>query len=169
MALNESVEQKLNEQINAEFWSAYLYLSMSNYLSTIGMPGFAKWMRVQYEEETFHAMKLIDYINERNGKVVLKPIASVPIEWHGVMDVFKEALEHEEYITQLINECADVALDVRDHASMNFLQWFVNEQVEEEASVHELLDQLRLTGDKGNGLFVLDKEAATRVFTPPTV
>ena len=167
MALNKTVEKKLNEQINAELWSAYLYLSMSNYLSDQGMSGFASWMRVQYDEETFHAMKLIDYINERNGRVLLNPIGAVPAEWDGVLNVFEETLKHEEEITQLINECVDVAIDVRDHATTNFLQWYVNEQVEEEASASELLDQLKLVGNSGNGLFVLDKEAGARVFTPP--
>lgn len=169
MALKQRVEDKLNAQINAELWSAYLYLSMSNYLAAEGLNGFATWMKVQYEEETFHAMHMIDYINERGGRVLLQPIAEVPTEWANLLNVFEETLKHEEHVTELINECMDVAMEERDHATQSFLKFYVDEQVEEEASVGDLLSNIKMTGANGNGVFFLDKECATRTFTPPTV
>ena len=167
MAISKSVEKILNQQINAEFWSAYFYLSMSNYFNANGMPGFANWMKIQFEEETFHAMKMLDYVNERGGRVILEPIAEVPAEWDGVLNVFEETLKHEEKVTALINECVNVAIDEKDHASVNFLQWFVEEQVEEEATVSEIIDQLKMFNCQGNGLYLMDKEFKTRAFTAP--
>jgi ferritin len=167
MAISKSVEKILNEQINAEFWSAYFYLSMSNYFNANGMPGFANWMKVQFEEETFHAMKMLDYVNERGGRVILEPIAEVPAEWNGVLNVYEETLKHEEKVTALINECVNVAIEEKDHATVNFLQWFVDEQVEEEATVGEILDQLKMFEGKGHGLYMMDKEFKTRTFTAP--
>nr|WP_320119729.1 ferritin [uncultured Marinifilum sp.] len=167
MAINKNVEKILNEQINAEFWSAYFYLSMSNYFNANGKPGFANWMKVQFEEETFHAMKMLDYINERGGRVILEPIAEVPAEWDGVLNIFEETLKHEEEVTRLINGCMDTAIAEKDHATVNFLQWYVDEQVEEEATVSEIIDQLRMFEGKGNGLYMMDKEFKTRTFTAP--
>jgi ferritin len=167
MAISKSVEKILNEQINAEFWSAYFYLSMSNYFNANGMPGFANWMKVQFEEETFHAMKMLDYVNERGGRVILEPIAEVPAEWNGVLNVYEETLKHEEKVTALINECVNVAIEEKDHATVNFLQWFVDEQVEEEATVGEILDQLKMFEGKGHGLYMMDKEFKGRTFTAP--
>lgn len=167
MAINKNVEKILNKQINAEFWSAYLYLSMSNYFNANGMPGFANWMKVQFEEETFHAMKMLDYINERGGRVILDPITEVPSEWSGVVNIFEETLKHEEEVTSLINGCMNVAIEEKDHASVNFLQWFVDEQVEEEAGVSEILDQLNMFEGKGHGLYMMDKEFKARVFVAP--
>jgi len=167
MAIKKNVEAKLNEQINAEFWSAYLYLSMSNYLVSDGKPGFANWMRIQYEEEISHAMRMMDYVNERGGRVLLKSIADVPSEWTDLMEVFKETLGHEEKVTSLINECVDVAMSEHDHATCNFLQWYIMEQVEEEANVNDILDKLSMVGASGHGLYMMDKEMAARVFTPP--
>lgn len=169
MALKKRVEDKLNAQINAELWSAYLYLSMSNYLADQGLNGFATWMKVQYEEETFHAMHMIDYINERGGRVLLQPIAEVQTEWKDLLDVFEDTLKHEEHVTALINECMDVAIEERDHATQSFLKFYVDEQVEEEASVGDLLSNIKMTGAKGNGVFFLDKECASRTFTAPNV
>ena len=167
MAINKNVEKILNEQINEEFWSAYFYLSMSNYFNANGMPGFANWMKVQFEEETFHAMKMLDYINERGGRVILKPIPEVPLEWDGVVNVFEETLAHEEKVTSLIHECVNVAIAEKDHATVNLLQWFVDEQVEEEAGVTEILDQLRMFEGKGHGLYMMDKEFKARSFVAP--
>ncbi|WP_421919400.1 ferritin [Marinifilum sp.] len=167
MAINKNVEKILNEQINEEFWSAYFYLSMSNYFNANGMPGFANWMKVQFEEETFHAMKMLDYINERGGRVILKPIPEVPSEWDGVVNVFEETLAHEEKVTSLIHECVNVAIAEKDHATVNLLQWFVDEQVEEEAGVTEILDQLRMFEGKGHGLYMMDKEFKARSFVAP--
>ena len=168
MAINENVEKVLNEQINAEFWSAYFYLSMSNYFNANGMPGFANWMKVQFEEETFHAMKLMDFVNERGGRVILQPIAEVPAEWDGVLNIFEETLAHEEKVTSLINNCVNVAMEVKDHATVNFLKWFVDEQVEEEATVGEIIDQLKMFNCQGQGLYMLDKEFKGRTFVAPT-
>ncbi|MRT93607.1 ferritin [Ancylomarina sp. 16SWW S1-10-2] len=168
MALNKNVEEILNKQINAEFWSAYFYLSMATYLNDNGMSGFANWMKVQFEEETSHAMKMIDFINERGGRVILQPIAEVPSEWSDILNIFEDTLKHEEEVTGLINECVNVAIEVKDHATVNFLQWFVDEQVEEEAGVTEIIDQLKMIGCKGNGLYMMDKEFKSRVFVDTT-
>ena len=167
MAINKNVEKILNEQINAEFWSAYFYLSMSNYFNATGMPGFANWMKVQFEEETFHAMKMLDYVNERSGRVILEPIAEVPSEWDGVLNIYEETLKHEEKVTSLINECMNVAIQEKDHATVNFLQWFVDEQVEEEAGVSEIIDQLKMFKGEGHGLYMMDKEFKARTFVAP--
>ncbi len=168
MALNKNVEAILNNQINKEFWSAYFYLSMSNYLNANGMSGFANWMKVQFEEETSHAMKMMDFVNERGGRVILEPIAEVPSEWEGVLNIYEETLRHEEVVTGLINECVNVAIEEKDHATVNFLQWFVDEQVEEEAGVSEIIDQLKMIGCQGNGLYMIDKEFKSRVFVDAT-
>lgn len=168
MAFNKKVEEILNKQINAEFWSAYFYLSMSNYFNANGMPGFANWMKVQFQEETSHAIKILDYVNERSGKVILEPIAEVETTWNGVLEIFQETLKHEELVTDLINGCVNVAIEEKDHATVNFLQWFVDEQVEEEATVNEILDQLKMIEGKGQGLYMMDKEFKTRVFVDAT-
>ncbi|PKQ60624.1 ferritin [Labilibaculum filiforme] len=168
MAISKKVEEILNKQINAEFWSAYFYLSMSNYFNANGMPGFANWMKVQFQEETSHAMKILDYVNERSGRVILEPIAEVQSDWKGVLNIFEETLKHEEHVTSLINGCVNVAIAEKDHASVNFLQWFVDEQVEEEATVNEIIDQLRMFEGKGHGLYMMDKDFKTRVFVDST-
>ena len=164
---SKKVEKALNDQINAEFFSAYLYLSMSAYLSDISLVGFANWTRAQYEEEKFHAIKMYNFILERGGKVKLKTIDSPKHKWRDIIDVFEDILEHEQKITHSINDLISLAIDERDHATVNFLQWFVDEQVEEEASVSELLSQLKLVGGNGSGLFMLDREAAQRKFIQP--
>ena len=168
MALNKNVEKILNEQITAEFWSAYFYLSMSNYFNANGMSGFANWMKVQFEEETSHAMKMLDFINERGGRVILEPIVEVPSEWDGVLNIFEDTLKHEEEVTSLINGCVNVAIAEKDHATVNFLQWFVDEQVEEEAGVSEIIDHLKMIGCQGNGLYMMDKDFKSRVFVDAT-
>ena len=168
MALNKNVEAILNNQINKEFWSAYFYLSMSNYFNANGMSGFSNWMKVQFEEETSHAMKMLDFVNERGGRVILEPIVEVPSEWDGVLNIYEETLKHEELVTSLINECVNVAIAEKDHATVNFLQWFVDEQVEEEAGVGEIIDQLKMIGCQGNGLYMMDKEFKSRVFVDAT-
>lgn len=166
--LKEKVLNALNKQINAEMHSAYLYLSMSAYLEDKGLAGFANWMKVQYKEELSHALKIFDYVNERNGRVVLEPIAGVPIEFDGIIDVFERTLEHEQKVTQMIDELMDVSVADSDHATQSFLQWFVDEQVEEEANVNELLDNLRLIDGQGNGVFMLNRELQSRTFVDAT-
>ena len=165
--LNKRLEVELNNQLNAELYSAYLYLSMSASLASKNLSGFSNWMKVQFEEEQFHALKLYNYIIDRGGKVTLTEIEAPKTEWTDILDVFRDVLAHEEKVTSLINELVNIAMEEKDHATVSFLQWFVTEQVEEEATVSDLLDQLKLVEGKGSGLFILDREAKQRVFTPP--
>ncbi len=165
--LSKKIEKALNEQINAEFYSAYLYLSMASFLNSQNLIGFSNWMRVQFEEEQFHAMKFFDYVLERGGEVKLKAIEKPPHKWKDIIDVFEYTKKHEQEVTKMINDLVDLAISEKDHATVNFLQWFVEEQVEEEATVDEILAQLKLVEGKGSGLFMLDREAAQRTFTPP--
>ncbi len=166
--LSEKMENALNEQINAEFYSSYLYLSMACYFEDKGLPGSANWMRNQAQEEWYHGMKLHDFVNERGGRVTLKAIDAPPAEWKSTLAVFENVLSHEQKVTGLINDLVNMALDERDHATNIFLQWFVSEQVEEEASAGEVLQKLKLIGNDTTGLFTLDQELGQRVFTPPT-
>lgn len=166
--LKEKMLKALNEQINAEQYSAFLYLSMSAWFEDKGLPGFGNWMYVQYQEELTHSNKFFTYVNDRSGKVELKTIEQVPTEFESVIDVVEKTLEHEQKVTGLINKLVDIAVEERDHATQSFLQWFVDEQVEEEANVEELLDSLRLTKGEGNGLFMLDRELSQRSFTDQT-
>lgn len=165
--LNKKVELALNKQVNAEFYSAYLYLSMAAWCKSKNLEGFANWMRVQYDEESFHAMKLFNYINERGGTVVLNTIERPKIDWKDIIEVFEDTYEHEQKVTMLINELATLATKEKDYATVNFMQWYVSEQVEEEASAQGLLENLKMIKGKGSALFMLDREAGTRVFTPP--
>ncbi len=166
--IKEKVLNAINEQINAEQYSALLYLSMSAYFNEIGLPGFANWMYIQYQEELSHANKFFNYVHERDGKVQLKAIEQMPTQFEGVIDVFEKTLEHEQKVTSLIDNLVDIALEQRDHASQSFLQWFVDEQVEEEANVKEILDTLKLIDGQGNGIFMLDREMRQRKFVDAT-
>lgn len=166
--LNKKLEIELNKQVNAELEAAYLYLSMSAYLASNNLSGFSNWMKIQFEEEQFHALKLYDYIIERGGNVSLTAIDKPKTKWKDIVDVYKDVLAHEEKITSLINNLVDLAIQEKDHATVNMLQWYVAEQVEEEAGVSEILDQLELIGGKGSGMFMLDREMKQRTFTPPT-
>ncbi len=165
--LSKKIQEALNDQINAELYSSYLYLAMQAYFESQAVPGCANWMHCQAQEEIVHAMKIYDFVHERNGKVVLKPIAQPPLTWPSVLAVFKAAYEHEQKVTVRINKLVDLALKESDHATNNFLQWFVSEQVEEEASACGVVDKLKLVGKSGEALFQLDKELGQRVFTPP--
>lgn len=166
--LKDTVLKALNNQINAEIHSAYLYLSMSAWFEAKGLGGFANWMKVQYQEELTHAMKFFDYVHERSGRVILQPIAGVQTEFESIIDAYEKTLEHEQKVTALINNLVDVAMAANDHATQSFLQWFVNEQVEEEKNVNQILDDLRLINGQGNGLFMMNRELASRVFTDET-
>lgn len=157
----------INAQINEELASSYIYLSMAAYLSDQGMDGFQNWMKTQVQEEMFHAQKFINYLEERGGRVVFEAIPKPQTEWKDVIDVFEETLKHERHITSCINNLMDKAMELRDHASISFLQWFIDEQVEEEASAEDMLNKLKLTGGKGNALFFMNQEAGKRTFTPP--
>ncbi len=160
--LSKEMTAALNEQLNHELYSAYLYLAMAAYVESLNLQGFANWMRVQYQEETLHALKILDFIGERGGKVKLTQIATPPSEWESPIAVMSETLEHEQKVSGLINKLVDVAIAESDHASNNFLQWFVAEQVEEEATADGILQQLKLTGGTGHGLLLIDRELAQR-------
>lgn len=165
--ISEKMQTALNAQLNAELYSGYMYLSMSAYFESKGLKGFANWMRVQYQEEVTHAEKFYDFINEREGRVVLTEIAAPPADWSSPLAAFENTVEHERKVTAMINNLVDLSLEEKDHATNNFLQWFVSEQVEEEASAGEVRDKIKLAGETGGGMFMVDQELATRVFTPP--
>ena len=164
--LNKKLEEALNAQINAEFWSAYLYLSMSSDMSDKGMAGVANWFAIQFKEEQDHAMKFFNYVISRGGKVTLKPIEKVDTEWKSPLAAFEQTLQHEEKVTSLIKDLYALAEQEKDYATQSMLKWFIDEQVEEEENAKAIIDTLKLIGDNGYGLYQLDKELATRVYTP---
>jgi len=166
--ISEKMQDALNEQINAELYSAYLYLSMDAYFQSTNLIGFANWMRVQVQEEMAHATKMYDYVNERGGRVTLKQIAGPPAQWGSPLEVFEAVYTHECKVTGLIHKLVDMAIAEKDHAANIFLQWFVNEQVEEESSADLMVQKLKLMKDAPGGLYMLDKELSQRVFTPPS-
>ncbi|MCF7832028.1 MAG: ferritin [Candidatus Marinimicrobia bacterium] len=165
--ISKKMEDQINYQINRELYSEYLYLSMAAYLEDKGLAGMANFMIVQAQEEHFHAMKFFNYLNERGGRVVLDTIEKPPVEFNSPQAVFEESLEHEGLVTGLINKLMDMAIEVNDHAAKSFLNWYVDEQVEEEASFETIIAKLNLVQGKGDGLLMLDKELSTRVFIPP--
>ena len=165
--LSEKMEAALNDQINKEIYSANLYLSMSAYCTHIGLKGFANWFMVQYQEEMMHALKFYDFINDRGGQVKLMAIEQPPMEFKTPLDMFEKTLAHEQFVTKRINDLVDLAIAEKDHATNIFLQWYVTEQIEEEGNDNDILARLKLVGEDGNGLLMLDKELAMRVFTPP--
>jgi ferritin len=159
---SKAVHDKMNDQIQAEMYSAYLYLSMAAQFETQNLPGFAHWMRKQSAEELEHALKFFDFINERGGAVMLKGIEQPPTSFGSATDVFKASLAHEQLVTSLINGIYDVAVQEKDYASQIFLNWFVSEQVEEEKHATEILETLKMAGDKGNSLIMLDHALGKR-------
>jgi ferritin len=165
--IKKEVLNAINEQINAESYSAYMYLSMAAYFEEMGLSGFANWMKIQYQEEAAHALKFFNYLTERNGRVVLKAVSQVPVDFDGIVDVFEKTLAHEIHVTELISNLMNVAMAANDHASQSFLKWFVDEQVEEEANVEKILAMLKLIGGKGDGIFMMDREFSQRVFLDP--
>lgn len=165
--LNPKIQDALNEQINAEFWSAYLYLSMAMHFESEGNAGIANWFRVQFKEEQAHAEIFINYVVSRGGRVVLKPIAEVPSEWASPLAAFEHTLEHEQKVTAMINALYALAEEHHDYATRGKLDWFVSEQVEEEETAQSLIDRLKLTGDNGLALYMLDSELAARVYNAP--
>lgn len=165
--LNEKMEKALNDQVMAEIYSGYLYLSMSSYFSDKNLPGFANWMRVQAQEELAHGIKFYDFINDRRGRNLLQSIPAPPAHWESTLGAFEQVLEHEIGVTARINKLVDLSVGLSDHATNNFLQWFVAEQVEEEASADEIIQRLRLVGNDGAGIFMFDGELAARTFTMP--
>lgn len=165
--IGKEMEKALNEQINAELYSAYIYLAMAAYFEAENLPGCASWMRVQVQEETVHAMKFYDFLNERGGRVVLEAIEGPPKEWKSPLAAFEAAYEHEQYITGRINKLVDLAIAEKDHAANAFLQWFVNEQVEEETSVEAVVRNFKMAEKAPGAMFMIDRELGQRTFTPP--
>ncbi len=166
--LSKTIEDAINAQINAELWSAYLYLSMATNFEAKGLPGVANWFKIQFKEEQAHAEIFMNYINSRGGRVILKPIDAVETEWGTPLDAFKATLAHEQKVTALINSIYALAESEHDYATRDRLNWFISEQVEEEESAQELIDKFTLIGDNGMGLYMLDQELGTRVFNTPS-
>lgn len=164
--LNKKMEKAYNDQINAELFSAYLYLSMATYFENKNLAGFAHWMRMQAQEETAHALKFIGYVQTRGGRVLLEAIEKPKHEWESPLAAFSEALEHEQHITGRINDLVKLAGELTDYASGQFLLWFVEEQVEEEEAAAEVRDKLELVGANPQGILFMDKELGSRVITP---
>jgi ferritin len=160
--LNEKLEAAINEQINKELYSSYLYLAMSAYSDSVNLSGFAHWMRVQAQEEQAHALKLYGYVVEKGGRVLLEAIDKPPAEFASPLHVFEKTLAHEQKVTGLINDLYSLAIEESDYATQIFLQWFVSEQVEEEASATQIVELLKAVGDHPQGLIMLDRQLAGR-------
>ena len=160
--LGKKMEQALNDQINAEYFSSYLYLSMAAYFEAENLPGFAHWMRLQSQEELAHAMKFFEFINERGGRVTLKALEAPETTWKSPLAVFQAAYKHEQYISDRINKLVDLAVKEKDHATNSMLKWFVDEQVEEEASASAIVEKLKRVKDSPSPLFMLDRELGSR-------
>lgn len=165
--IGKKMVDAINEQINAELYSSYLYLSMAAHFDSINLKGFENWMRVQAQEEDFHAKKFFDYLLSRQGRVHLKAIAEPPTSWKSPLDAFQATYKHETVVTSLINKLATLALKEDDHATSVLLHWFINEQVEEESNADALVQKLKMIGDNSSALFLVDQELAARVFVPP--
>ncbi len=160
--LSQKLLDALNDQLNAEYYSSYLYLAMAAYSEAVNLPGFANWFRQQTQEELFHAMKFFDYIASRGGRVKLAAIEEPPAEWDSPTAVFEATLAHEQHVTARINDLLELAGTEKDHATVAFLQWFINEQVEEEATADAILQKLRMAGDSPAGLMFLDNQLGSR-------
>ena len=166
--LSKNLHDAINAQINAELWSAYLYLAMSLDAENKGYKGVANWFYVQFKEEQDHARIFMNYLNSRDAKVTLLPIEEVPATWDSVLDMYKKTLEHEKKVTAMINNIAAIAAEDRDFASINRLNWFVDEQVEEEESAREMISTFAAVEGNKYGMYMLDKELAARVYTVPS-
>jgi ferritin len=160
--LDKAIQDAMNEQIKNEFYSAYQYLSMAAYCESVNLPGFAHWMRTQSQEEMEHAMKFYDFILARNGRVVLQAMDQPVVDFGSPLEVFEQALDHEREVTAMINDLYGLAVRVNDYASQAFLQWFVTEQVEEEKNAGDVVDTLKMVGEKSESLFLLDRELGGR-------
>jgi len=165
--MKKTIEQAFNDHLNAEFYSSYLYLSMANYFAAQNLEGMAAWMRIQMEEERMHAMKFVDFINDRAGRVVLQQINQPTIEWASPLAAFQDAYNHECLISGKINTLVDLTNKENDHAAHNFLQWFVSEQVEEEATAQRIVEQLKRVGDNPVGLMIIDQQLGSRTASAP--
>ncbi len=172
MSIKKEMQDAINDQINAEMFSAYLYLSMASYFEDENLPGFSNWMRCQYMEETMHAMKFFNFLNERGGKALLQPIEGPDTTWGSYAELFDAVVKHEEYITGRINKLVTLSRKLEDYASESFLMWYVDEQVEEEDSANAILTKLKRIKDSSNALYQLDNELAGRalsVLAVPTI
>jgi ferritin len=166
--LSAKMVKSINHQINREHYSAYLYLSMAAYAAAEGLNGFANWFTVQMKEEMFHAEKMFNYVNQQGGRVLLEAIEQPPADFSSIFDLFEKTLEHEKRVTAMIKNLVKLAREEDDYATESFLQWYVTEQVEEEANPAELIQKLKYIGKDGRGLLMIDKDLAARVFTVPT-
>jgi len=165
--ISKKLEDAINYQINRELFSEYYYLSMASYFSSVGLSGFENFFLVQVEEERFHAMKMYKFLNEKGGKVTLQAIEEPTTVFKSPLEVFELAYTHEKLVSKLINELMDLAIQENDHAAKNHLNWFVDEQVEEEDSMDTIVNKLKLIDGEGYGLLMLDKDLGQRTFTPP--
>ena len=164
--MNKKLVDEINKQIMYEFYSAHFYLSMAAYAAENDLPGFENWFLMQIQEEDFHAMKFYNYMHQRNEKAVIYGFEDPPKDFKSLLDAFEASLKHEKFVTERINLLMSIALEEKDYAAVNFLNWYVDEQVEEEESFSTMIGKIKLVGD-GMGLYELDKEAAARTFTPP--
>lgn len=164
--LTKKLQNALNEQINKEFFAEYLYLSMSAYLESIEMEGFANYFNVQAQEEHFHAMKMFNFVHDKGGRVILKSLKEPKSDFKSVIDVIEESLKHEQFVTKSINDLMDIAIKENDHSVKSFLEWYVDEQVEEEATITRLLAKLKLINGEGLGLLTLDSQLGQRKYEP---
>jgi ferritin len=169
MSLNKKMNDALNEQVNAEMYSAYLYLSMGSWFEDQNLMGFANWFRCQYLEENMHAMKIYNFINERGGRAILAPITGPKTVWESYVEVFEDVAEHEAHVTNLINDLVFLSRELKDFASESFLMWYVDEQVEEEATADELLSRLKLIKNDPSALYNMDSELKSRAPSPNVV
>ena len=167
--ISEKMQKALNTHLNEEFYSSYFYLSMAAYFEAKNLKGFANWFRIQTQEEHMHGMKFFNFILQKGGKVSLSQINAPKIEWKDIPEIFSDTLKHEQKITGLINKLVEVAMLEKDFATNNFLQWFVTEQVEEEANVEEIIQKIEMIGDNKSGLYMLDNELGARTLTPAGV
>lgn len=167
--LSKPMTTAINNHMNTELYSALLYLSMSSYAGYIGFKGAANWFQVQYQEEMFHFTRFYNYLNSQGEHAQLGPVKAAPAKWKSLLVMYEDTLKHEQFITKCINELADLAGKEKDHATGIFLQWFITEQIEEEENDRDIIGKLKIIGDNGNGLLLLDNELATRIYTPPVV
>lgn len=166
MSLSATMHEALNQHLNHELGSSYIYLSMAASLAALNFPGASHWMHLQAQEELGHAMKFYDFINDRDCRVTLHALPAPPSDWKTLLEVFQAALEHEKLMSERINTLVDLSLTEKDHASNSMLQWLVTEQIEEEAMFSGLIHKLKLVGGDGSGLFMIDQELGKRVATP---
>lgn len=165
--LKDNLEELINDQMNFERYSGYVYLSMAAYADARGLAGFSNWFKVQNDEELFHAQKMYEYLLQKGGRPLWNEIPKPPQEWSNMTEVFEEVLKHEQLVTDRINKIMDKAVKISDYSTRAFLDWFINEQVEEEANAQDLLSKLSFIQEESQGMLMLDKELSARTFTPP--